>query len=396
MSGSYDVVVVGAGSAGHAAAAGARETNDASSILLINGEDRPPYDRTQLSKRIADRNQEPAPPIHADEWLAENRIERRDGVVVDGLNRTASTLSAGTEEITYGSLVLATGAEPLFPKLVRPHERGSFYVVRNARDAEELQARAEKAKTVLIAGMGVLAVEIAQQLAKMGKRITLAGATPQLMPRQLSARAGELLEEAMVGAKLKLLFQEEIISFEKNKKRSWSVEMLKHSSHFDMVVFCIGVEARTGLASAAQLPTDAGIIVDDHLRTEEPNVFAAGDCAQMPDGRVSYLWSEAAAQGRVAGMNAAGADEVYSFREFPLSTNVFGLDMYSVGKPRKPWDYHIDEFEHENRYIALYWSQENILRGAIVLNDRETAAGLDTAVAEGWTRDRVRDELSVG
>ncbi|MDA3948004.1 MAG: FAD-dependent oxidoreductase [Spirochaeta sp.] len=396
MSGSYDVVVVGAGSAGYSAAAAARETNDASSILLINGEDRSPYDRTQLSKAIADRTQSPAPPLHPDEWFVEHRIERHDGVTVDAINRTTSTLSAGSQEITYGSLVLATGAEPLFPKLVRPHERGSFYVVRNARDAEELQARAEKAKTVLIAGMGVLAVEIAQQLAKMGKRITLAGATPQLMPRQLSARAGELLEEARTGGKHKLLFQEEIISFEKNKKHSWSVEMLKHSSHFDMVVFCIGVEARTGLATAANLPTDAGILVDDHLRTEEPNIFAAGDCAQMPDGRVSYLWSEAAAQGRFAGMNAAGADEAYSFREFPLWTNVFGLDLFSVGKPRKPWDYRIDEFEHGNRYTALYWSQDDILRGAIVLNDREIAAGLETAVAEGWTRDRVRDELSVG
>jgi hypothetical protein len=67
-----------------------------------------------------------------------------------------------------------------------------------------------------------------------------------------------------------------------------------------------------------------------------------------------------------------------------------------VGKPRKPWDYRIDEFEHGNRYTAMYWSPDDILRGSIVLNDQELATGLNTAVSEGWSRDRVRDELSVG
>lgn len=393
----YDVVVVGAGSAGFAAAAGARETNETSSILLINGEQRLPYDRTALSKRIGDKDADVTTSLHDEEWYRTNRIERIDGSGATEIDRDAATVSVdGHDAIGYRSLVVTTGAEPLFPKLVRPHERGSFYVVRSAQDATELRERAKTAKTVLIAGMGVLAVEIAQQLIRMGKRITLAGATPQLMPRQLSARAGELLEEAMASKKIKLLFQEEIISFERNKKNSWSVEMLKHSNHFDMVVFCIGVEPRTELAETAGIATDSGILVDERLRTDDPAIYAAGDCAQLPDGRISYLWPEAAAQVRVAGINAAGGDERYDGTAFPLHTEVFGLDLYSIGKPKRLWNYRIDEFENGNRYYALYWNEDGRLHGGIVVNDGAYAERVEAAVTAGKTRDTIGDELAFG
>jgi len=395
MSRKYDVVVIGAGSAGSAAAAEAKSHSNTSSVLLVNDEIYPPYDRRRLSRTIHPSDTPIVTPLREDEWYKELGIERIDGTEGTSIDRENATVTVGGETIGYEALILATGAEPLFPKLVRPHERGSFFVVRTAGDVEELRSAATRAKNVLIAGMGVLAVEIAQQLTGAGKRVTLAGATAQLMPRQLSARASELLEEAMVEKKVKLMFQEEIISFEENRKHSWTVEMLKHSAHYDLVVFCIGVEPRTALAEDAGLAVDAGILVDLEMRTADERIFAAGDCAQLPDGRISYLWEEAAAQGRVAGANAAGGTVQYDVTRFPLHTTVFGIDLFSIGNPRKPWNYRIDEFEVDSRYYAYFWDGE-VLHGAIILNDPDRIEGIALAVRDGWSRTRVTDELGIG
>ncbi|MFA7565774.1 MAG: FAD-dependent oxidoreductase [Alkalispirochaeta sp.] len=387
MERSVDVVVLGAGSAGFAAAAAARKENDTSSILLVNEEDPPPYDRRLLSKSLNSGNSHDLVPLADESWFQDKRIDRIDGVAAVGIQRDHKTVTVGDQVINYGSLVIATGAIPIFPKLVRTHELGSFFVVRNVRDLYELKGESKRARTVLVAGMGVLAVEVAHQLIRAGKKVTLAGATPQLMPRQLSARSAEILEDVLTSKSLKLFFHEEIISFEKNKKRSWSVEMLKHSGHFDMVVFCIGVTPRTDLAGQAGLAVGKGVIVDEHLRTDDPAVFAAGDCAELPDGHISYLWEEAAAQGAVAGTNAAGGDARYDRRPFPLRTTVFGLDIYSIGKPRTYEGYRVEEFEVKNRYYGYYWSPEDILKGAIVLNDPEFADRMDSAVRDGWDRE---------
>ncbi len=391
MSRNYDVVVIGAGSAGFSAAAAARETSPTASILLINDEDTPPYDRTLLSKSFDIRNGDLAKPLKDEGWFAEQGIDRIDGMRAARIDRTNKVISLEDGTVGYGAAVIATGAEPLFPKVIRHHERGSFFVVRNARDVREVQQKIGKAKTILVAGMGVLAVEVAYQLVQQGKSVSLAGATPQLIPRQLSARAGELLEEAMTSKALKLYFQEEIISFEQNKKHSWSVEMLKHSAHYDMVIFCIGVTSRVVIAEDAGLTVARGIKVDDTLRTDDPAVFAAGDCAELPDGRISFLWDEAAAQGAVAGTNAAGGDAVYENRQFPLKTSIFGVDIFSVGKPAAPWEYDIEEFEVGNRYYAYYWDRDDTLRGAVILNDTDFAETVDTAVRERWDRRKLEE-----
>lgn len=396
MSRTYDIVVAGAGAAGIAAAASARATDTACSILLINAEDRPPYLRTQISKHLNEGYKPGQFALHDEQWYADQHIDRLDGLAVQSIDRTQGriALSDESEPIAYSRLVLATGGDPMFPKIVRPHEQGSFFVLRSAKDGEELRSRVGRARSVLIAGMGVLAVELAQQLSAMGKKVTLAGATPQLIPRQLNARGGEILEDALSRAGVRMLFQEEILSFERNKK-NWSVEMLKHSERYDVVVFCIGVEPRSALASEAGLEVDRGIVVDDRFRSSDPQILAAGDCAQLPDGSVSYLWSTAEQQGRIAGINAAGGEAAYVTLPDRLSSSVFGHYVFSIAKPREPWSYEIDEFENDKQYYALYWNPDSTLRGAVMLNDEDYAGDLETAAREGWSRSRVLKTLEL-
>ena len=386
----WDIVVVGAGIAGVSAVRTIAE-DGSHRVLLVNGERNPPYKRTRLSKAIAsgfspaDHLLEPA------EWYETNGVTLRTGTSVDEIvpaDRTVR-LSDGTVH-RYESLILATGSDPLYPQTVRPHETDSFFVVRSEADIERLTAAAATANRILIDGMGVLAVEVAAELRSMDKHVTLVGATPQVMPRHLNTRAAEIMEDLLRANSVELRFQEEILSFEPRTKGGFSVSMIRESGAYDMIVFCIGVAPRVALARAAGLEVGLGIVVDEHLRTSDPHIFAAGDCAEHSGGHVTDLWHAAEYQGTVAARNAVGKRVVFDNRAFRLKCEVFGAYFFSANKPRIPLEYGIEERELDSVYQCFYFRGDE-LYGAIMVNDKERAKEYEHAVRDRWSRVRVID-----
>ncbi|MFW6339140.1 MAG: NAD(P)/FAD-dependent oxidoreductase [Alkalispirochaetaceae bacterium] len=385
----YDAVIVGAGIAGVSAARTIRELNADMSILLVNGEDRLPYKRTKVSKHIRTGYQKDEFALYPSEWYEQQGIELQSGELATDIDRHERTVAfKGGGSVRYGKLLLSTGSEPLFPKVVRPHESDSFFVVRHAKDGERLLKSAQRAKTVLISGMGVLSVELASELSAMGKDVTLIGATAQLIPKQLNLRASEILEDLLSRKKVKLFFQEEILSFEQNKKRRMSVQMIRRSGNYDMVVICIGVQPRLELATRAGLETNRGIRVNEYLQTSDADIYCAGDAAEHPNGYVSHLWHAAEYQGVLAGKNIAGEPTKHDYPPFRLKAEVFNTYFFSVNKPRNPLDYEIEEFEQGERYWALFYKNGD-LSGMVMVNDRDRAQEFERAVREGWSREQV-------
>lgn len=389
----WDAIVVGAGIAGVSAVRTLAERGGGR-ILLLNGESDPPYKRTKASKNIAGGFDPGMYELETEEWYRENGVTLRNGTAVQSLNTETHRITVGESEEEYGKLILCPGAEPLFPKTVRPHEASSFYVVRTAGDVKRLSSAARGAKRVLIDGMGVLAVEVAAELTHMGIQVTLAGATPQLMPRQLSIRGGEILEELLTAKGIRLRFQEEILSFEPRKKGGFSVAMIRDTGNFDMVVFCIGVAPRTELAKGAGIATNLGILVDRNMRTNAPDVFAAGDAAEHEGGLITHLWHAAEYQGEIAALNLLGEDEPFENIPFRLKCQVFDSYFFSAGKPRHPQDYGLEEMEINGSYQCFYFDDDALV-GSVMVNDSDRAKLYETAVRERWRRDRVRSELAL-
>jgi NAD(P)H-nitrite reductase large subunit len=393
MTGGWDVVVIGGGAAGVAAAEAAKTQNSDTSVLVIQDEKEPPYERTKLSKLLASGFNIEDFLIQSKEWYEEHGIELRLGVRAESINPDEKTVKTSDgETVAYGRLVIATGGAPAFPKNIRAHESDSFYTLKNVADAARIKRDSRRAKNALVVGMGVLSVEIAQQLSQMKTNVTLVGATGQLMPRQLSPRAGEIMEDLLTKNNLRLYFQEEVLSFEKNNKRGMDVMMIRNSGRFDMVIFCIGFNPDTELAKSAGLDVNRGIKVDDRLRTSNPDIYAAGDVAEHPDGYISYLWRDAEHQGAFAGRNAAGGDAQYDLLPFRLRTEVLGTHFLSVNKPRNPLDYEIEEAENGDTYYGFYFDNDRLI-GAVVVGDKERADEYEKAVQEGWSRDQVNEHF---
>jgi NAD(P)H-nitrite reductase large subunit len=164
--------------------------------------------------------------------------------------------------------------------------------------------------------------------------------------------------------------------------------MIRETATFDMVVFCIGVAPRIELAKGAGLSVNTGILVDEHLRTSEPTIYAAGDCAEHRDGSLTDLWHAAEYQGVVAAKNAMGHAMEFDNPPFRLKCEVFGAYFFSINKPRNPLDYGIEEHESGPRYQCFYFSDDELV-SAIMVNDKERAKEYQQAVRERWDRDRV-------
>ena len=391
MTGGWDVIVIGGGAAGVAAADAAKAQNEQASVLIVQEEKEPPYIRTELSKLLASGFNVEDFLIRPKEWYEERGIELRLGTRAESIDPDEKTVQTSDgETVAYGSLVLASGGLPGFPRNIRAHESESFYTLKSVADAARIKRDARRAKNALVVGMGVLSVEIAQQLSQMKTSVTLVGATGQLMPRQLSPRAGEIMEDLMSSNSIRLYFQEEVLSFEKNNKRGMDVMMIRNSGRFDMVIFCIGFAPNLDLAKSAGLEVNRGVKVDEHLRTSNPDIYAAGDVAEQADGSVSYLWRSAEYQGELAGRNAAGADEPYDRRPFRLRAEVFGTHFLSINKPLDPLQHEIEEAENGDTYFGFYFD-DNRLIGAVVVGDREREGEYEKAVQESWSRDQVNE-----
>jgi len=389
----WDHVVVGAGIAGVSAARVIVDQNAQHRVLLVNGEEGFPYKRTRLSKRIAEGFSPNDAYLEDPAWYSEHGVEIRNSSRATEIDAGGRIVRLSDQsEHRYGSLLLATGAKPVYPPTFARKEEAGVYTLRSVADLTAIRAAAVDARRILVDGMGVLAVEVAEQLCAMGKRVTVAGAAAQLMPRNLNDRAAEILEHLLLDRGVKLRYREEMLAIEKRSKGGFSVSTIREAAAFDMVIVCIGVLPDLDLAQDAGAAVGRGVLVDRHQRTSMPGIYAAGDVAEDEEGRVTQLWHAAEYQGRIAALNMVGQKEEGDLLPFRMKCEVFDTYFFSMAKPENLVDVEIDERESADHYRCFYYSAGR-LGGAVMVHDKARARLYEQAVRERWDRDRVETEF---
>ena len=325
-------VIAGAGLAGAKAAEALREHGFDGRIVLVGAEAEQPYERPPLSKDYL-RGESPREKarVHPDRWYVEHDVELRTGTTVEAIDAGARTVTlAGGELIGFDRLLIATGAEPR--RLTVPGaDLDGVHLLRELRDADAIRERLEGGGRLVVVGAGWIGAEVAASARAKGLEVTLLerGAVP--LEHVLGHEVGAVYAQLHRDHGVELVTGADVEAFE---GAAGHVECVRiaggRTVDADFVVVGVGVVPRTGLAEAAGLTVENGIVVDERLETSAPGVFAAGDVANTHHPfydrrlRVEH-WANALNQPAVAA--AAMLGETVAYERLPY----FFSDQYDAG-----------------------------------------------------------------
>lgn len=393
------VVILGNGIAGVTVADHVRRLNPVCEIHLVGKEPHHLYNRMAISRLIYGRGAMSGLYLLPDAWYDEHEVSPWLNTFATRIDLTSRTVVLGTgEELAWDRLVLATGSSSRRLSLPGIDLRGVF-VLREAADAMDIRAWAQQttARDAIVAGGGVLGIEAAYALAKLGLRVTVLERAEWPLRRQLDAAAGQLLRTYLRGLGIETVTEVEL-SEAAGAGHIESVRLVGGQElPCGLLLVAAGIVPNTGLAQAAGLEVRGGVVVDDQMRTSDPDVLAAGDVAEC-DGRVAGLWPAAVKQAEVAARNALGDRSVYTPAPPVVMLKVVGVDLTSMGRvePALGDSAIVLEDAGEVRYRKLVLDAEGRLVGAILFGHPEFAPAVSDAIARGAFVGDLVDSLTLG
>ncbi|GAA3101496.1 hypothetical protein GCM10020001_018030 [Nonomuraea salmonea] len=276
------LVVVGNGMAGSRLVSEVRTRDPHMKITVFGAEACRPYNRILLSNVLAGSSRPEQVRLVDPAWYDAHDVEAAFGSPVAHVDReTRHVVTEDGRREPYDLLVLATGSDALVPPIPGVERAIPF---RTLDDCERILGEAERARTAVVIGGGLLGIEAARGLAGRGLPVTLLHLAGHLMERQLDVEAGEVLGETLAGLGVHIRTGVSAAGVEDDGVRLDDGELVEA----DLVVLACGVRPVTGLAADAGLEVRRGIVVDDELRTDDPSIFAIGECAEH-DGTVYGL-----------------------------------------------------------------------------------------------------------
>ena len=332
MSKQQSFVIVGAGLAGAKAAEALRTNGFGGKVSLLGDEAERPYDRPPLSKGYLQGSTDREKIyIHPAQWHLEHDIDLRLGTRVTGIDCAAHEVStAGGQTLSYDKLLLTTGSSPR--RLDLPGaDLGGVHYLRTVADSDALQAAFASAQRVAIIGAGWIGLETAAAARAAGCHVTVIERAKLPLLGVLGPEVAETYAALHRAHDVELRLGAGVAEIVGARDKATGVRLADGDVvAADAVVVGVGITPNTDLAAAAGLSVDNGIVVDEHLATTDPDVFAAGDVANSyypllgTHLRLEH-WSAALNQGPVAAANMMGT--ITSYDRVPY----FFSDQYDCG-----------------------------------------------------------------
>jgi 3-phenylpropionate/trans-cinnamate dioxygenase ferredoxin reductase component len=356
-------VIVGASLAGAKAAQTLREEGFDGRLVLIGAEPERPYERPPLTKDYL-RSESPREKayVHPETFYREQDIELITSTTVSALEPGNSllTLEDG-RELGYERLLLATGAEPRLLSIPGADLDGVYYL-RTLADCDSLRERLAAGGHVAVIGAGWIGAEFAASARQLGAEVTIIDPASVPLERVLGTEVGAVYRDVHRDQGVELLPGTSVEAFEGDS----SVERVRTENgraiDCDFAVVGIGVVPRVELAETAGLETDNGIVVDQHLATSAPDIYAAGDVANAWHPfyergiRVEH-WANALNQGPTAARAMLGREVAYD------RTPYFFSDQYDIGMEYSgfatEWDEVVFRGDPAGREFIAFWLREH-------------------------------------
>lgn len=380
------IVIIGNSAAGISAAEIIRQKDKDSKITIISNEDYLGYHRCLISYYLAGDIKEERILYRAKDFYSANNIElllnkrakaidvKKNQVVVEDLAKE----NYDKLKIDYDCLLLANGSSPKFPKEMKGIKKTGVFGFRTIADAKQILELVSVAQSACVLGGGLIGLKAAYALKKKNLEVKVIVKSPQILSQVLDKHAAEIFRRRLTEKGIDILFAcdvQEIIG-------NGDVKALKLTSGkviaCSIVVVAKGVEPNVDLIKDSGINFKEGILVDDYLKTNIPNIYAAGDIAETWDpileGRqVNALWPNAIEQGLTAGENILGENKKYAGSIGMNSVEFFGLPMISFGVTN-PASGEYEEMVYKDEKKDIYKKivlKDNIVKGAIFVEKVE-------------------------
>ena len=304
---------------------------DAYEVTIFNAEPRVNYDRIMLSPVLSGEKSFEEIVIHDEAWYQANRVTLRRGEPIVAIDRSARLVRTADGAVeTYDKLIVATGSMPI----IIPVPGANLPGVVTFRDLDDvdamLKAAAGGGRAVVIGG-GLLGLEAAAGLAAKGMKVSVIHLMPTLMERQLDPNAGYLLQKAIEARGIEVVTAANTKSIMGEGRVEGVLLDDGRKLPADLVVMAVGIRPNAALAKNAGLEVKRGVVVDDFMRTSDPDIYAVGECVEHRGqcyGLVAPLYEMAKTlAGDLAGEESGG----YAGSITSTKLKVTGIDLFSAG-----------------------------------------------------------------
>jgi len=376
------IVIIGAGPAGVSTAETIRAYDREAEIVMLSAEPYLPYSPPAMADHFIHGSN--AHLWRGEDWPDQTDVHYRKGMEVTRIEPDAHLLGLKDgEEIKYDRLVIATGARLYAP--VQGSEMSGVHNFKSLSAAEAIikQVKSGKARTAVIVGGGFIGMEIALLLRDLGVAVTQIEMLDQVMAAMLDKDTAAIALDLMLkrGVDVQLNTKAEIFV---GKRKAKAVKLASGKElEGNILIAATGVKPNLGFLQDSSIEHKWGISVDDHLRTNVPEIYAAGDVAEVPDRLtgdtyVHAIFPNAVEQGRVVGLNILGYDVHYEGGERMNSLKHLGLPIMAVGL--KEGDEVLQE--KQNGTLRTIYLRDNRLMGFQLAGDIRAAGILRTLMIQ--------------
>jgi len=261
-------------------------------------------------------------------------------VLPDSLSVVSLTKSGEEETAAFDDIVIATGSAPILPSF-EAKDPAKVITIRNIGDARRMNYALHHAKKVLVVGCSMIGIKVVQGLTEYDADITLIDFADQVFPTAVLPGTGEILAKRITDKGVCLKLNTGISGLKEVPASDGEVKLEAEFSDgskdlFDTAFLCMGTRARIDVVKDSEAACDRAVKVDDHMRTNVPHIYAAGDCCEtyeLSTGKSMNvaLWANAAEQGKIAAENILGLDTAYEGNLICNITHFWDTDFVSIG-----------------------------------------------------------------
>ncbi|MFW9820159.1 MAG: NAD(P)/FAD-dependent oxidoreductase [Candidatus Thorarchaeota archaeon] len=329
-------IIIGGGPAGATAALEIRKNDRKGEIILISDENYQFYKRSKILNFISASCSEDDLFLKGKKVYDENNIRFINDYVESISPQEQQIFLNSGIKFHYDYLLIASGGSPIILSWKGVDLEG-IYTLYNLDDAKKVAEQACNAKRVVIIGGGSIAMKAIQNFSKIGLNISIIEKSSHLWPIGFDRKVARIVEKKIKENGIQIYLEEEVVEFKGDNGKLLSVFLKSGKEIYtDFAIITIGMKPNIGFIKGSGVTVDKGILVDNYMRTNIPNLYAAGDVAQVfdplyNDPILHPTWGNAKKQGKIAARNMVGHKEKYE-GTIPIQTiKIFGLIAIAVG-----------------------------------------------------------------